>query len=164
MTLPQAMLLSWGRAVAGFILAGGHDRESHAAADPADAPQPATGERCHRILIIEDNEDAATTLRDYLELMGHEVLVAFSGPDGVTQAREFAPTVVLCDVGLPGMTGWEVARALRDEAAGASLHLIAVTGYGTDEDRRRSAEAGFEAHLTKPLDLEVLDQLLARFG
>ena len=105
-----------------------------------------------RILLVEDNPDAAATTRDFLELFGHQVELANSGTDGVKAAREFHPEVVLCDLGLPGMDGFEVAAELRRDPSTASAKLIAVTGYGRDEDRRRSKEAGFDLHLTKPVD------------
>jgi signal transduction histidine kinase/ActR/RegA family two-component response regulator len=113
-----------------------------------------------RILVVEDNADAAATLRDFLELSGHEVETAASGTDGVQAARAFHPEVVLCDLGLPGMTGYEVATALRKDPSTSSARLIAVTGYGRDEDRRRSKEAGFDLHLTKPVDPAQLKALL----
>ncbi|HYL06240.1 MAG TPA: ATP-binding protein [Thermoanaerobaculia bacterium] len=114
-----------------------------------------------RVLVVEDNIDTAETLRDLLELSGFEVEIACSGGDGVAAAREFHPDVVLCDLGLPGMNGYEVASALRRDPATAPLRLIALTGYGGDEDRRRSREAGFDIHLTKPVDLGLLRRLLA---
>jgi len=113
-----------------------------------------------KILVIEDNPDAAATIRDFLELSGHEVELAVSGTDGVQAARELHPEVVLCDLGLPGMTGYEVATALRKDPETRSAKLIAVTGYGRDEDRRRSKEAGFDLHLTKPVDPAQLKALL----
>ena len=113
-----------------------------------------------RILVVEDNPDAAATLRDFLELSGHEVELAASGLDGVQAARKFHPEVVLCDLGLPGMDGFEVAAELRRDPETASAKLIAVTGYGRDEDRRRSKEAGFDLHLTKPVDPAQLRALL----
>ena len=123
---------------------------------PEIAPHPAA----RRILVIEDNPDAAATMRDFLELSGHEVELAASGVDGVQAARELHPEVVLCDLGLPGMTGYEVATALRKDPETRSAKLIAVTGYGRDEDRRRSKEAGFDLHLTKPVDPAQLKALL----
>ncbi len=113
-----------------------------------------------RILVVEDNPDAAATMRDFLELSGHEVELAASGKDGVQAAREFHPEVVLCDIGLPGMSGCEVAAELRRDPATRSAKLIAVTGYGRDEDRRKSKEAGFDMHLTKPVDPAQLRDLL----
>jgi signal transduction histidine kinase/ActR/RegA family two-component response regulator len=117
-----------------------------------------------RILVVEDNPDAAATLRDFLELSGHEVETANSGADGVQAAREFHPEVVLCDLGLPGMDGYQVAAALRRDPETASAKLIAVTGYGREEDRRKSKEAGFDLHLTKPVDPVQLRLLLQAEG
>ncbi|MFL6200797.1 MAG: MEDS domain-containing protein [Thermoanaerobaculia bacterium] len=125
---------------------------------PVVAQAPQASHR--RILVVEDNEDAAATLRDFLELSGHEVELASSGSDGVQAAREFHPEVVLCDLGLPGMDGYEVAAALRSDPETASAKLIAVTGYGREEDRRKSKEAGFDLHLTKPVDPVQLRRLL----
>jgi signal transduction histidine kinase/ActR/RegA family two-component response regulator len=113
-----------------------------------------------RILVVEDNPDAAATMRDFLELSGHEVELAASGAAGVQAAREFHPEVVLCDIGLPGMSGFEVAAELRRDPSTRSAQLIAVTGYGRDEDRRKSKEAGFDMHLTKPVDPVQLRDLL----
>jgi signal transduction histidine kinase/ActR/RegA family two-component response regulator len=126
----------------------------------ADTPNAAH----RRILVVEDNPDAAATLRDFLELSGHEVETANSGADGVQAAREFHPEVVLCDLGLPGMDGYQVAAALRRDPETASAKLIAVTGYGREEDRRKSKEAGFDLHLTKPVDPVQLRILLQSEG
>ncbi|HEY0515317.1 MAG TPA: MEDS domain-containing protein [Thermoanaerobaculia bacterium] len=122
------------------------------------APQEAFAHR--KILVVEDNADAALTMRDFLELSGHEVELAASGMDGVEAARQFHPEVVLCDLGLPGMNGFEVAAELRRDPSTRSAKLIAVTGYGGDEDRRRSKEAGFDLHLTKPVDPAQLKAVL----
>jgi len=129
--------------------------------EPAAAEAAAPARNGHRrILVVEDNPDAAATLRDFLELSGHEVALASSGIDGVAAAREFHPEVVLCDLGLPGMDGFQVASELRRDPTTSSAKLIAVTGYGGDEDRRRSKEAGFDMHLTKPVDPAQLRRLL----
>jgi signal transduction histidine kinase len=122
------------------------------------APQPAGEQR--RILIVEDNLDAAATLRILLELLGHTVAVAHTGPEGVQLAAAWKPEVVLCDIGLPELDGYGVAQELRRNPATAHARLIALTGYGKDEDRRRSREAGFEHHLVKPVDPDVLQALL----
>jgi CheY-like chemotaxis protein len=114
-----------------------------------------------RILIIEDNPDAAETLRDLLKLSGYEVAVALSGPAGIETARQFRPTVVLCDLGLPEMDGYAVATALRRDPVTASARLIALSGYAQEEDRRRAMAAGFDAHLGKPLDPAELQRWLA---
>ncbi len=114
-----------------------------------------------RVLVVEDNPDAAETLREMLELWGHEVAVAHDGRAGVEKARAFAPDVVLCDIGLPVMDGYEVARAIRADPALASTFLVAVTGYALPEDQRRAAEAGFIRHLGKPVAIEVMEEVLA---
>jgi CheY-like chemotaxis protein len=88
------------------------------------------------------------------------VQVAHNGVQGIEMAVDFRPEIVLCDIGLPGMSGWDVARALRAMPATAAGRLIAISGYGTADDRRQSLEAGFETHLTKPVDLDTLENLL----
>jgi two-component system CheB/CheR fusion protein len=123
---------------------------------PSDRPPP------RRVLIIEDNEDAADSLRDVLEFAEHQVEVAYNGPDGILRARELKPDVVLCDIGLPGMSGYEVAKALRSEDALGSMHLVALTGYAQPEDQQRALEAGFDQHLSKPPSPEKLEELLAK--
>lgn len=129
---------------------------------PAPEPEPerVPAVEGRRILVVEDNPDAAATMRDFLELSGHEVELASSGADGVEAARLFHPQVVLCDIGLPGMDGFEVAAELRRDPATADAQLIAVTGYGREEDRRRSKAAGFDLHLTKPVDPAQLRQVI----
>jgi CheY-like chemotaxis protein len=113
-----------------------------------------------RILVIEDNRDSADSLRLLLECYGYEVTVAYSGHGGVRAAELYRPDVVLCDIGLPGLDGYGVARKLRANPTTAKARLIAVTAYGQDEDRRRSHEAGFEQHLVKPVDPEALRRVL----
>jgi CheY-like chemotaxis protein len=113
-----------------------------------------------RILVIEDNRDTADSLRMLLELYGCEVTVAYSGHDGVTAAEQSLPDVVLCDIGLPGLNGYEVARKLRENPGTARARLLAVTAYGQDEDRHRSHHAGFEQHLIKPVDPKALLRVL----
>ena len=113
-----------------------------------------------RILVIEDNRDSADSLRLLLEFSGHEVAVAYAGHDGVQAAEQCQPDVVLCDIGLPGLDGYGVARKIRANPTTAKARLIAVTAYGQDEDRRRSHEAGFEQHLVKPVDPDALQRVL----
>jgi CheY-like chemotaxis protein len=127
---------------------------------PAAAIPPAAAPR-RRILVIEDNSDAAETLRGLLEYFGYEVAVATTGPSGLAAARQTHPDVILCDIGLPGMDGYTIAAELRRDQATAALRLIAVSGYGQEEDLRRSREAGFDVHLTKPVDPSELERLLA---
>jgi CheY-like chemotaxis protein len=116
-----------------------------------------------KILVIEDNIDAAETLDTLLQLWGHSVVVAHGGAEGIALARDFAPDVVLCDIGLPGgLDGYAVARELRAHPGGVAPYLVALTGYGQDEDQRLSAAAGFDRHLVKPVDHDVLEKLLAR--
>ncbi|WP_437669303.1 hybrid sensor histidine kinase/response regulator [Sorangium sp. So ce131] len=130
------------------------------------APGPAVAARggggARRILIIEDNVDAADSLRLLLERRGHAVSVAHSGADGVTAARLSAPDVILCDIGLPGvLNGYGVVRALRAEGGMTGTSIVALTGYGQEDDRRRAHAAGFDAHVTKPVTPATLERLLA---
>ena len=125
----------------------------------AISPDPPV--RCCRILVVEDNRDAAETLRDLLELFGCTVQVAGSGSVALETARQFRPEVVLCDLGLPGMDGYAVVAELRRDPDTASTCFAAISGYGEEEDRRRSRRAGFDLHLTKPVDPADLDRLLA---
>jgi CheY-like chemotaxis protein len=127
---------------------------SAASAGPAVATGPL------RVLIVEDNRDAAESLRDLLELSGCTVDVAYSGPKAIAAARQSRPDVILCDLGLPGMSGYEVATLLRHDDSLGDLRLIAISGYGQEEDQRRSRDAGFDLHLTKPVDFEALRRLL----
>jgi signal transduction histidine kinase/CheY-like chemotaxis protein len=113
------------------------------------------------VLITDDNRDAADNLSRLLQAWGYRTHVAYDGPAAVTAAMEFRPRVVLLDIGLGGMTGYDVARTLRADPEHAGVRLIALTGFGQEEDRRRSHEAGFDAHLVKPVDPEMLQQLLA---
>ena len=113
-----------------------------------------------RVLIIEDNVDAANSPRDVLELSRHQVEVAFSGPDGIEKARLFAPDIVFCDIGLPGMDGYEVARTLRADSQLASTPLVALTGYAQPQDQERAADVGFTEHLSKPLNMDQIEALL----
>jgi PAS domain S-box-containing protein len=117
-----------------------------------------------RILVVDDNRDAADSLRMVLEIEdGHAVRVAYDGATGVEAGREFHPDIALLDIGLPkGMDGYEVARRLRETPGLENTPLVALTGFGRNEDRRRSAESGFMAHLVKPVDPRVLRELLAR--
>lgn len=134
--------------------------------DPGErtARLPAAANRCNlscrRVLIVEDNRDGAESLRVLLTLLGHQVRVAHTGPDGIQIAQEWQPDIVLCDIGLPGFDGYEVASRLRRHPSTARSRLIAITGYGSEEARRRSEESGFDVHLTKPANPNVLLKFL----
>jgi signal transduction histidine kinase/ActR/RegA family two-component response regulator len=117
-----------------------------------------------RILIVDDNVDAAVTFRMLLTEEGHDVHLAHDGPSALEKARSLKPEVVLLDIGMPRMDGHEVARRLRLDPAMERVLLIALTGYGQDEDRRRSKESGFNAHLVKPVDLDALQTLLLHWN
>jgi PAS domain S-box-containing protein len=114
-----------------------------------------------RVLIVDDNRDAADSLALLLELEGHEVRAVYSAQAAIEQARTFIPSVVLLDIGLPEMDGYEVARRMRAIPELKDVRLLAVTGYGQAEDRRRSRNAGFDAHLTKPVDLSNVERTIA---
>jgi signal transduction histidine kinase/DNA-binding response OmpR family regulator len=124
--------------------------------------QPAANQgKAHRVLVIEDNADVAESVQMMLQLCGHEVVVADTGQSGLEAARQFRPDIVLCDIGLPGgMDGYAVARALRAAPEPLAATLIALSGYGQEEDQRRALEAGFDRHLTKPVDPAILTLLL----
>ncbi|WP_372826389.1 response regulator [Polaromonas sp.] len=115
----------------------------------------------HRILVVDDNVDAAEAMAMLLDLSGHDVRSAFSGEAGLEMALSFRPDVVFLDIGLPGMNGYEVAEKLLADPATAATRLIALTGWGTEDDIRKSKVAGFYAHLTKPVDPDAVAALLA---
>jgi len=115
-----------------------------------------------RILVIEDNEDAAESLKMLLESEGHTVELAGNGEEGIARAHSFRPQLILSDIGLPGkLSGYDVARTLRQDPLLREVRLMAVSGYGRPDDKRRALESGFERHLTKPVDLEALHELLS---
>ncbi|HCF60078.1 MAG TPA: histidine kinase, partial [Myxococcales bacterium] len=119
------------------------------------------GNRPRRVLVIEDGADAADSLKEALALMGHEVRVAYDGRTGIVEAYAFQPDVVLCDIGLPGIDGYEVARRFRADPELQGATLIALTGYASADDRRRAAEAGFSRHIAKPPRIEELEEIVA---
>jgi two-component system CheB/CheR fusion protein len=130
-------------------------------AEPAQPPAPVPMARTHLVLVIEDNVDVALTLKMLLEHFGHQVIVAHSGRDGLAKARSRKPAAVICDIGLPDTDGYAVARTLRADPDCRSFRLVAMTGYGRDEDKLRALEAGFDHHLTKPTNPADLERLLA---
>jgi CheY-like chemotaxis protein len=109
-----------------------------------------------RLLVVDDNRDAAETLREVLQAYGYVTQIAYDGPSGLEAAKSFRPDVALLDIGLPLMDGYEVARRIRQLPELRAIRLIAVTGYGQPSDRLRSAQAGFDRHLVKPVDLAEL--------
>jgi CheY-like chemotaxis protein/two-component sensor histidine kinase len=113
-----------------------------------------------RVLVVDDNQDAAASLGMLLKLLGAEVRVVNDGPAALEILAAYQPTVVLLDIGMPGMDGYEVARRIREQPEWRDLMLIALTGWGQEEDRRRTSEAGFDHHLLKPADMTALKELL----
>jgi CheY-like chemotaxis protein len=133
---------------------------------PAPPPEPAV-ERVftpapldRRVLIVDDNADAAEMIVWLVRSLGGEARTAGDGPTAVRLAREFDPHVVLLDIGLPGLDGYETCRAIRERTTGPQPLIVAVTGFGQDRDKRRAAEAGFDLHLTKPVDPARIEQIL----
>jgi len=114
----------------------------------------------HRVLIIEDNRDAAETINMLLSLDGHDVCIANCGTDGLNLAQRFHPDIILCDIGLPKMDGYQIMRAIRRDKQLSQVYAIALTGYGRDTDRADAKEAGFDMHLTKPLDYDNLRDII----
>jgi CheY-like chemotaxis protein len=127
-------------------------------ATPGEPPRPPCPPR--RVLLIEDNHDAAETLSELLTVEGHVVEVAYTGPEGLARARAFCPDIVLCDIGLPLLDGYQVARALRADPDLARTPLVALTGYARTEDMERARAAGFDAHLAKPPTVAELTRVL----
>jgi PAS domain S-box-containing protein len=127
-------------------------------------PEVAEKATALRILVVDDNKDTADSAAVLLGHSGHLVRVAYSGPEALEAVLAYRPNVVLLDIGLPGMDGYEVARRIREIPECKGVRLIATTGYGQDTDRQGSEEAGFDAHLTKPVDLEEVEELLVSFA
>jgi CheY-like chemotaxis protein len=127
----------------------------------SDAPQEASP---LRLMVVDDNEDAAAMLAMLLEASGHQVIVEHRSPQALERARKEVPQVCLLDIGLPEMDGLELARRLRAQPETAHVLLIAVTGYGQDQDRKETLAAGFDHHLVKPVDMEKLAAILAERG
>ena len=127
--------------------------------EPVQAPTilPETLKVSHRVMIVDDNQDAADVIALLLQIEGHQTLVVYSSEDALAGVVAFHPDVVLLDIGLPKLDGYEVARRMKRIVP--SARLIAVSGYGQREDKKRSSDAGFEAHLVKPVDLPTLKKL-----
>ncbi|UOD28476.1 PAS domain S-box protein [Massilia violaceinigra] len=131
-----------------------------AAQSPGAATPPASAAGGLRVLVVDDNVDAADMLSELMDIIGHASRVANDGPRALVLAEQFRPEVVFLDIGMPGMNGYEVARALRGMPQLEPLALVALTGWGDDKDRARSKEAGFDHHLIKPANLEAVERLL----
>ncbi len=134
-------------------------------AEPPPSPRKSAAGHTHpsrRVLVVDDNRDALESLAALMELAGHAVRAASDGEIALALAASFRPQVVLLDLGLPKLDGYEVARRIRAESWGKTMMLVALTGWGQAEDRRRTHDSGFDSHLVKPLDLEALSELLAR--
>ena len=114
-----------------------------------------------RILVVDDNPESANSLGLLMKLVGHDVRIAYNGPTALETLRTFQPQVLLQDIQMPGMSGYEVVQRIREQSATMPVVLVALTGYGSDQDRRRCLDAGFDHHLVKPVDLHALQQLLA---
>jgi len=124
------------------------------------AVRPAPAGRTRRVLLVDDNRDSAESLAALLTTLGHDVCQAYDGPAALEAARSETPDLVLLDIGMPGMSGYEVARRIRAEPALVGTTLIALTGYGSAEDRHESRAAGFDGHLVKPIDFEALQRII----
>jgi signal transduction histidine kinase/ActR/RegA family two-component response regulator len=130
--------------------------------DENDLPPDMVSKRTVRLMVVEDNKDTADLLCEVLETMGHASVVAYDGEHALELAAEFKPHVVLCDIGLPGkMNGYDVARALRGNDILKGTVLVALTGYGRPEDVKRARDAGFDVHLTKPIEMAAVEHLIA---
>jgi PAS domain S-box-containing protein len=134
--------------------------EVQPAPSPAVSPTKPVAGKGLKVLVIEDNVDAADSLATVLDLDGYEVMVSYAAKDGLAKARAFKPHVLLCDVGLPDMSGYDVARAFRADGALKDVLLVALTGYAGPEDQHRAAESGFQRHFPKPPNLSALEELL----
>jgi signal transduction histidine kinase len=140
------------------------DPDSGSGPAPDTEPAPAAMAGTLRILVADDNEDAADTLAMLLEVLGHSVELAHDGEAAVAAASAFDPQLVLLDIGMPKLNGYEACRKIRELPGGAAMTLVAITGWGQPEDRRRSREAGFDQHLVKPVDPGTLTGLVAKIA
>jgi CheY-like chemotaxis protein len=120
-----------------------------------------TGPAGRRILVVDDNEDAASALAEALVDLGHAVEVAYDGPQALAKLETFSPDIALLDIGLPLMDGYELARRIRNEPRLSGIRLVSITGYGQHSDKLRAQEAGFDVHLVKPVDLVVIERVIA---
>jgi CheY-like chemotaxis protein len=128
----------------------------------SSGPNENSSVRNFRILVVDDNEDTAKGMVKLLKLSGYTVKMAHTGPEAISAAKEHHPEVVILDIGLPGMDGYQVAEALRQEECCKDAMIVAVSGYGEEQARQRSIEAGFDDHLVKPVDFDTLLGVLSR--
>ncbi|HVX61492.1 MAG TPA: response regulator [Pirellulales bacterium] len=129
------------------------------------SPSQATDSNQHpgkrRVLVVDDNQDSATSLAMLVGVLGAESRTAYDGPQALEVAADFRPEMIFLDIGLPIFDGYEAARRIREEPWGKTIVLAALTGWGNEEDRQRSLEAGFDHHLVKPIEINALKQLLS---
>jgi CheY-like chemotaxis protein len=130
-------------------------------AEPQTPAQTQPLQPGRRVLVVDDNIDAAQTLADLLSLSGHDTRIVHDGLGAVAAATDWCPDVVLLDIGLPGLNGFEVARRIRLQAANPAMVLVALTGYGQAADRQRAQDSGFDHHLVKPADFDEIEKILA---
>jgi CheY-like chemotaxis protein len=126
------------------------------------APSNGTANSRRRILVTDDNQDAAKSLMLLLRLKGHDVEMAFDGPAALEKAEAWQPDMMLLDLGMPEMSGFDVCKAIRRKPWGADIQIVALTGWGQEQDRQSTREAGFDGHLVKPVDMSALDDFLSR--
>jgi DNA-binding response OmpR family regulator len=139
-------------------------KSSHREAQQTSAERrPIQAASPQRILVVDDNHDSADSMAMLLRIMGHEVRTAHDGLAAIDEAEAFQPSVILLDIGLPKLDGYEVSRLIRNRR-GSDVVLIAMTGWGQEEDKRRSEKAGFDAHMVKPVDFAALEKLLGEVG
>ena len=128
--------------------------------NPEASTEPAERAAGRRILVVDDNHDSARTLARLLKMKGHETFTASDGSEAVEAAEAHRPEVILLDIGLPVLNGYEVARTIRERPWGEEVVIVALTGWGQEEDRHRSKEAGIDHHLVKPVDTAALEKIL----
>ena len=128
---------------------------------PKQPPLPNTDQPKRRILVVDDNRDSLVVMSVLLSRSGHQTELAYDGAEAVEQAAMFVPDVVLLDIGLPKLNGYDACRAILTNAKDGKPYMVALTGWGQDGDREKSRDAGFDRHLTKPISYDELDQLLA---
>lgn len=128
-----------------------------------EQPIEETHGRRIRVLVVEDNPESAMLLAELLDLQGFETAIAINGGEAIRKAHEFLPDIILLDIGLPVMDGYQVAQALREEPNAATALIVAVTGHSLPEDREQSYRAGIDLHMTKPVDIAQLKEILAAY-